>query len=252
MVFNIKIVFSFYYTRKCCFYAPIIEAQAQLPGMETLSSWDEQAPPAAPPVRHQGAGAAEGPSRAAKAKIKPKSGAEVARRQQPRASRAAGGYDAVRNAPDGQRRGMGLGLVPQAGQGNAAQPHPAPSAAQNSPSKGGAGQSSAERRKAYNPGKYVRVSNQSSYDAELFARSLKKGSDVLPVILSKNKLLANEILSPQLAKVSPRVRISNPAPRDPGGKQSAARHKIRTVASSVHGTLQDSVDAVVLKQLGLE
>jgi hypothetical protein len=222
--------------------------------MATLSSWDEQAPPAAPPVRLQGRGAAEGAGHpAAKTKIKAKSGAEVARRQQQQhAGARAGGYDPVRNnapaAPDGQRRGMGLGLIPQAGHGSSAQPPPA----QNSPSKESAGQSSVEKRKAYNPGKYVRVSNQSSYDAELFARSLKKNSDALPVILSKNKLLANEILSPQFAKISPRVRISNPAAGALGGNESATRKKTRAVASPVHGTLQDSVDAVVLRQLGLE
>jgi len=215
--------------------------------MATLSSWDEQGPPAGPPVGRQGGVAAES-DHPAKPKPRAKLGADEGRRQ-PAAARAR--QDVRGSIPDGQHRGAGLGLVPQAGPGGPAQQQQqsAPSVARHSPTKAAA-QGSPEKKKAYNPGKYVRVSNQSSYDAELFARSLKKGSsDAVPVVLSKNKLLANEILSPQLAKISPRVRISHALA---GQDLSAARKKTRAMVSPVQGSLHDSVDAVVLKQLGLE
>ena len=201
--------------------------------MAALSSWDNVAPPAAPAPAPAAAKAAPKP-RAARPAAPPAA-------RQGRADAAAGKHRAA-----GQ-----LGLVPQRAEVQAPASAAGPAAAR----AGGGGDASAEKRKAYNPGRYVRVSNQSSYEAELFARSIKK-SEALPVVLSKNKLLANEILAPQFAKISPRaVRVSKPAAAKKHAPDQSLAHKQKqgtAAASAVYGTLQDSVDDLVLKQLGLD
>ena len=196
--------------------------------METLSSWDEVAPPG---------GASELGAKA------PGTKAAGEREKAKRSNKVKASHDETGAKKgkdiqsDNQQKAYSLGLVPL--RADLAPKHPA--SFQPSPTRFEDG-SVEKKKKSYNPGKYIRVSQQSSYDAELFASKFK-GTDAEPVVLSKNKLLANEILSPQLNKMNPSVRIIN---------ESAPQKKTRAVASPVHETLQDSIDSLVLKQLGLD
>ena len=221
--------------------------------MATLASWDEVAPPSFPAAGRDDGGA-DGDSSA------------KARRRRPAAQSQFKPRGAVPAAASHQKQGdrargpPGLGLVPQR---PAPTGLPAEAAALGGASAaarlgGGGAESSPEKKRAYNPGRYVRVSKESNFDADLFANRATKRDD-LPVVLSKKKLLGNEILAPQLAKVSPRVRIPAAGGALAGRTKGGARHshpdvaeKMHAVASRVYGSLEDSVDAVVLRQLGLD
>ena len=223
--------------------------------MATLASWDEVAPPSFPAASGDDGGAGGDSSTkarrrrpAAQSQVKPRGVVPAAASHRKQGDRARGP--------------PGLGLVPQR---SAPTGLPAEAAALGGASAaarlggGGGAESSPEKKKAYNPGRYVRVSKESNFDADLFANRATKRDD-LPVVLSKKKLLGNEILAPQLAKVSPRVRIPAAGGALAGGRtKGGARHshpdvagKMHAVASPVYGSLEDSVDAVVLRQLGLD
>ena len=215
-----------------CFLQTVLTG-GSLATMATLSSWnDDVAAPAAP------APAAD------KSKPTPK---------KLRAAQPAARSDAAPARPPSL-----LGLVPKRGEAEAALAAGPAAAARAGVGGGGGGggdgggNGGAEKKKAYNPGRYVRVSNQSSYEAELFASSMTK-SEAVPVVLSKNKLLANEILAPQFAKVSPRpILVGKPGAGKHAPDQSLPQKKKQATAAPVYETLQDSVDDLVLKQLGLD
>ncbi len=157
-------------------------------GMETLSSWDEVAPSG-------GAGAlgAKAPgTKAAGEREKAKRSNKV------KASHDETGAKKGKDIQsDNQQKAHSLGLVSlraDLAPKHSASFQPSPTRLEDD--------SVEKKKKSYNPGKYIRVNQQSSYDTELFASKFK-GTDAEPVVLSKNKLLTNEILSPQLRRMNP-------------------------------------------------
>ena len=137
--------------------------------MATLASWDEVAPPSFPAASGDDGGAGGDSSTkarrrrpAAQSQVKPRGVVPAAASHRKQGDRARGP--------------PGLGLVPQR---SAPTGLPAEAAALGGASAaarlgGGGAESSPEKKRAYNPGRYVRVSKESNFDADLFANRAAK------------------------------------------------------------------------------